>query len=394
MKILNRKKFPFSFVKREFLLILQPYYIHGMPERKNDTDIKLFANYLGERREEIWKYIESCLAEYKQTDKEILRMMGQSMYDGLLEEHWSIVEDYPRRKGKYLRPGLVLLMAEALGVKKEKALCTAAAMQTSEDWILVHDDLVDRSLERRGEKALHRIVGEEIAVNAGDTLHECMHRILNRNYGILDTALASRVQQEFFRMLSRTCFGQYAEIKWMQEDRQDMTEADVIFTISGKTVYYTIAGPLRLGAILAGASDEQLHKIYEFSYPLGLCFQIRDDVLDLTSDFEGLKKQVCNDIYEGKRTLILLHLLRTAKGEELEKIQSILAKPRELKTLDEVLYIKKKMLDHGSISYADGLAEKYAAEAMAKLDNIDFIWDGKFKELFRSMVEFILKRGK
>jgi hypothetical protein len=58
-----------------------------MPERKNDTDIKLFANYLGERREEIWKYIESCLAEYKQTDKEILRMMGQSMYDGLLEEH-------------------------------------------------------------------------------------------------------------------------------------------------------------------------------------------------------------------------------------------------------------------------------------------------------------------
>ena len=137
-----------------------------------------------------------------------------------------------------------------------------------------------------------------------------------------------------------------------------------------------------------------MHKIYEFSYPLGLCFQIRDDVLDLTSDFEGLKKQVCNDIYEGKRTLILLHLLRTAKGEELEKIQSILAKPRELKTLDEVLYIKKKMLDHGSISYADGLAEKYAAEAMAKLDNIDFIWDGKFKELFRSMVEFILKRGK
>jgi geranylgeranyl diphosphate synthase type II len=188
-------------------------------------------------------------------------------------------------------------------------------MQMSEDWILIHDDWEDGSLERRGKPALHHLVSSEIAINAGDTLHECMHRVLCENFRLLDVDLARKVQHEFFLMLGRTTFGQYAEIKWTQDNKDDMTEEDVLFTVSGKTVYYTIAGPLRLGALLAGATDEQLQRIYKFSYPLGLCFQIRDDVLDLTGDFEGQKKQKLNDIFEGKRTLILLHLLSHCSPE-------------------------------------------------------------------------------
>ena len=222
-----------------------------------EQETALFSNYLNKKKQQTWSVIDGCLDEFKQTDTEVLHQMGQQGYNTLLAQHWDIVRDYPHRQGKYLRPGLVLLMAESLGVETEKALYTAAAMQTSEDWILIHDDLVDGSLERRGKAALHRIYGPEIAVNAGDTLHECMHRILNKNYQTLDTPLANRVSAEFFRMLSRTTFGQYAEIKWTLEDRQDMSQEDVLFTIGGKTVYYTIAGPLRLGAILAGALGEE-----------------------------------------------------------------------------------------------------------------------------------------
>ena len=348
-----------------------------------------FRTYLGLQKERVGRVIDTSLQQFKNEDWQVVAMMGQQKYESLFDEHWDIVCDYPTRRGKYVRPTLVLLMAEAMSGSSDVAMYTAAAMQMSEDWILIHDDWEDGSLERRGKPALHRLVSSEIAVNAGDTLHECMHRVLSENFRLLDVELARRVQHEFFLMIERTTFGQYAEIKWAQENKDDMSDEDVLFTISGKTVYYTIAGPLRLGAILAGANEEQLKRIYEFSYPLGLCFQIRDDVLD----FEGQKKQKYNDIFEGKRTLILLHLLRNCTPEERERIEATLSKPREEKSEAEVQYIRDLMDYYGSISYAESEAERYATQALDLLPSIDFIRDN-YRELFRQMVEFILRRGR
>ena len=354
---------------------------------------EVFSDYLDQQKARIGQVIDASLSQFKAEDWDIVVMMGQQRYKSLFDEHWEVITDYPSRRGKYLRPALVMLMAEAMSGSSDKAVYTATAMQMSEDWILIHDDWEDGSLERRGKPALHRLVSSEISVNAGDTLHECMHRVLSENYRLLDVALARRVQHEFFLMLGRTTFGQYAEIKWTQDNKQDMTDDDVLFTVSGKTVYYTVAGPLRLGAILAGATDEQLQCIYEFSYPLGLCFQIRDDVLDLTGDFEGQKKQSLNDIYEGKRTLILLHLLRHCAGDERQRVETILGKPREQKTADEVQYIRDLMDTYGSILYAESRAEEYARQALDLLSTIDFIQDS-YRPLFREMVDFVLRRGR
>ena len=354
---------------------------------------EVFSDYLDQQKARIGQVIDASLSQFKAEDWDIVVMMGQQRYKSLFDEHWEVITDYPSRRGKYLRPALVMLMAEAMSGSSEKAVYTATAMQMSEDWILIHDDWEDGSLERRGKPALHRLVSSEISVNAGDTLHECMHRVLSENYRLLDVALARRVQHEFFLMLGRTTFGQYAEIKWTQDNKQDMTDDDVLFTVSGKTVYYTVAGPLRLGAILAGATDEQLQCIYEFSYPLGLCFQIRDDVLDLTGDFEGQKKQSLNDIYEGKRTLILLHLLRHCVDDERQRVETILGKPREQKTADEVQYIRDLMDTYGSILYAESRAEEYARQALDLLSTIDFIQDS-YRPLFREMVDFVLRRGR
>ena len=352
-----------------------------------------FNHYLEQQKARVASVIDACLGKFKEEDWQTVVMMGQEKYAFIYDEHWDIVADYPTRRGKYLRPTLVLLMAEAMSGSSDNALYTATAMQMSEDWILIHDDWEDGSLERRGKPALHHLVSSEIAVNAGDTLHECMHRTLCENYRLMDVDLARRVQKEFFLMLGRTTFGQYAEIKWMQDNKQDMTDDDVLFTISGKTVYYTIAGPLRLGAILAGASDDQLQRIYEFSYPLGLCFQIRDDVLDLTGDFEGQKKQKLNDIYEGKRTMILLHLLRHCTAQEYQRVEEILGKPRERKTEEEVQYIRDLMDTYGCIRFAEAEAERYAQQALDKLSTLDFIQPA-YRPLFREMVEYILRRGR
>ncbi len=270
-------------------------------------------------------------------------------YKKLYDFHWKLVREYPERKGKYIRPTLVLLSAEAMGAKTQNAGKIAAAMQISEDWILAHDDFEDASLERRGKPALHMIYGNELAVNAGDTLHMIMWRILTENHS---GVYMENIINEFNRMLMRAALGQTVEIKWTKENKLDFNDADWFFIADSKTAYYTIAGPMRLGAIIAGAPEKQLEALAEFGVALGRCFQLVDDILDLTTDFEGLKKQKGNDIFEGKRTLILGHLLRTVNKNDKKKLVEVLSKTREQKTQKEVDWVIGRMMHYSSIKYA------------------------------------------
>jgi len=280
-----------------------------------------------------------------------------------------------------------------MGFPEEKAVRTAAAMQISEDWILNHDDIEDDSLERRGKPALHRLYGKELAINAGDALHILMWKILWDNRQVLGEKKAEEIAEEFFQMLNRTTLGQTIEIYWTKKNKVDLTDEDILLILESKTAYYTIAGPMRLGAILAGASGKQLEAIYEFGKPLGYCFQIRDDILDLTSDFAGLKKQTGNDIYEGKRTIMLSHLFRTVKGKDKKRLLKIMAKTREEKTVEEVNWVIGLMKKHGSLEYAQKLAEKFAKQALKIFEKkLGFLKHQPARDQLKAGIEFILKR--
>ncbi len=314
-------------------------------------------------------------------------------YQPLVNFNQKIISDYPVRQGKYVRPTLVLLTASAMGYPIKKALLTAAAMQVSEDWILIHDDLEDDSLQRRGQPALHHQIGKELAVNAGDGLHILMWKILSDNQKIIGPSLSYQIQQEFYNMLSRTVLGQTAEIKWTQENNLDLTEKDVLFILESKTAYYTIAGPIRLGAILAGATPTQLDKIFQFGKYLGFCFQIQDDLLDLTSDFAGHKKQTGNDIYEGKRTIMLVHLLKHANSEDKKKVISFLSKTRSQKTAGEVSFVISKMGEYGSLDYSRKLIKKYANLALDYFQTeLNFLSKNPAHQQLLSFIDFLQNR--
>lgn len=347
-----------------------------------------FTSALAEYKALVWPEVRDSL---KKVSDFYGRKKIPERYLKDLAFHSKLVSDYPRRRGKYLRPSLVLMAGLAMGASEEKLVKTASAMQISEEWMLMHDDFEDDSLERRGKPALHRIYGPELAVNAGDALHAIMWQVLRENEKILGIKKTLEVIDEFSSILMRTTFGQTTEINWAKENRFNLSDEDYFFIVDGKTVYYTIAGPMRLGAIIAGATKEQLKAIYEFAQPLGRCFQIRDDLLDLTSDFSGLKKQKGNDIYEGKRTLMLNHLLRTAKGKDRKELLEIVKKPRSGKTAGEVVWVIKTMEKYGSLDYAEKIGAKFITEAkevfnkrlrfLAKeparsqiLAGIDFIW--------------------
>lgn len=223
---------------------------------------------------------------------------------------WKINRVYPERKGKYLRPTAVRLIAGAMGVRGKKVAKTAAAMQLSEEWILIHDDIEDHSLTRRGAPTLHKLYGMELALNAGDALHMIMWKIVN-DIGI------PTVSEEFYRMLLRTAVGQSVEQIWTN-DKKHLTDKEYLFIADSKSAYYSIAGPMRLGAIVAGASKEQIDKLTEFGLHLGRCFQLVDDIIDSVQDKT-----------EGKSTIVQENGIPYAKGlaeEEKEKARKIFDK--------------------------------------------------------------------
>ena len=306
--------------------------------------------------------------------------------------YWQVTREYPQRQGKYLRPTLVCLTAQAMGVPVKKTLLTAAGMQVSEDWLLVHDDWEDNSTKRRGKPALHRLYSPETAINAGDALHNTMWKIFADNRKMLGEKTTFEILDEFYTQLSRTTIGQMTEINWMQTNKLTFTDTDWFFIADGKTSYYTIACPMRLGAIIAGATSKQLDQLAEFGVVLGRCFQLVDDLLDVTSDFSGLK-EYANDIYEGKRTVILGHLLRHLNPINKKKLKTILAKNRDAKTKSEVDWVIAQMHESGSIDYAKAMAKDLKDQAMDLFETkLTFLSHEPARSELKTLITFILER--
>jgi len=314
------------------------------------------------------------------------------IYTKETKHHWKMVRDYPERKGKYIRPSLLLLTSESMGVPAQKALKTAAAMQLSEEWMLMHDDFEDNSLMRRGKLTSHRIYGPELSVNAGDALHAIMWKVLKDNEQLLGAKTTFALMNEFYTMLMRTILGQGVEIAWTKLPAEIFTDDQWYFIADGKTSYYTIALPMRLGAILGKANNKQLDMLSDFGIYLGRCFQLVDDILDVTSDFNGLK-QKGNDVYEGKKTIMLGHLLRNASYNDKKIILSILKKSRDEKTQDEVAMVISKMQEYKSIDYAKKMAEYFKENALEIFDNkLNFLSYQPARNNLKTVFEFILER--
>ena len=311
------------------------------------------------------------------------------------EEHYKMVRDYPDRQGKYLRPVLLLLSNEMFGGKEENALLTAAAMQTSEDWILNHDDIEDGSEERRGKPALHKIHGIELALNAGDALHMIMWKMFFDNIEILGLERAKKIFNLMYDILLYVCEGQYLDISWITYKKVDITEEEYYKMIDEKAGSYTIYGPMQLGAAAAGATEEQVNSIKEWGIPFGRAFMIHDDVLNLTADKEKYGKEIGGDILEGKRTLMLIHLLKNCTKEEKKKVIDIYLKKREEKTEEEKNYVIDLMKKYGSIDYAHKKSLEFANEAKKTFDkNASMLKDSFAKRAIRAGIDFVVTREK
>ncbi len=312
-------------------------------------------------------------------------------------EHYRIVRDYSERQGSYRRPGLLMLSGQMFGASADDLLLPGAAMQLSEDWILIHDDVEDNSEMRRGKAALHKLYGNEIAINAGDAAHMMMWQIL-KDY-ILRAGLqkGNAIYNKFYEMLECTVEGQYLDTNFIYNIRNLRKASEALYysIIESKTCYYTVYGPMQLGAMVAGQGSAMMDTIREIGSPAGRAFQIVDDILDMTADEKSFGKKRFGDLYEGKITLIMLHAYKNSTDAEKERIDSIFVKSRSQKSEEDINFLREMVEKYRSLDYARETAERYGHIARQTIDrNRSKLPNNEYTEVMLSAVEELYLRKK
>jgi geranylgeranyl diphosphate synthase type II len=237
---------------------------------------------------------------------------------------------------------------------------------------LVHDDIVDGSEMRRGRPTLSVTHGMAAALNAGDALAVVAGQVMRRATRRLGRDLADLLWSEFDTMAMRTLEGQAIEVGWQRDNFEAVQPQDYLHLIMHKTCWYTIIHPLRVGAIVGSGGTAPLAPIVRFGFHFGAAFQIRDDLLNLVGDERMYGKEILGDLYEGKRTLPLVHLLSAARGADLDLVRDYLRRDRCERSSELVGAVRALMDDYGSIGftteYAEGIllvAEEYFEQAFA-----------------------------
>jgi geranylgeranyl diphosphate synthase, type II len=278
------------------------------------------------------------------------------------------MSDYPNRRGKALRPSVCLATCEAFGGSLEDALPSAVALEILHNAFLIHDDIEDASLLRRGEPTLHLRYGTPLALNAGDGLALQAMATLRENIELLGPRLADRIMVEFDFMSQQTVAGQALELGWCRDNRVDLDPGDYLELIMKKTCWYTTILPLRVGALVGSHGAAQLDSMIEFGFHLGAAFQIRDDILNLIGDPSLYGKEALGDLVEGKRTLILIHLLASANPADRRWLVAYLGRTTAERRLEDAHHVLELMKSYGSIAFASEFAAGVARSASTSMD--------------------------
>jgi geranylgeranyl diphosphate synthase type II len=258
---------------------------------------------------------------------------------------------------------------------------------------LVHDDIADGSEMRRGRPTLATTYGAAAALNAGDGLAIVASQVLRQATRRLDRDLADLVWAEFDTMAMRTLEGQATEIGWQLDEVEDLCPEDYLHLIMHKTCWYTTIHPLRVGAIVGSRGKVELGPLVRFGFHFGAAFQIRDDLLNLVGDERTYGKEILGDLYEGKRTLPLMHLLSVAQGADHSLVREYLHLKRSERSAELVQRVRALMDDYGSIAftteYAEGIllvAEEYFEHAF------DGAEPGPDLDFLRALVPYVWAR--
>ena len=263
--------------------------------------------------------------------------------------------------GKRLRPQLLLEAFEMFSGQADGIENAALAVEIFHNFTLLHDDLMDQSPTRRGRPAVHKKWDANTAILSGDAMMIKAYEYLAK----IPTKYWNRVFPVFTQTALEVCEGQQFDMDF--EKRDDVCLEEYLKMIRLKTAVL-LAGSLKIGAILADASEADIETIYKLGIALGLAFQIKDDYLDTYGSFELLGKRIGDDILTKKKTFLLISAFNVADNESKKELYlSLISEKTDEQKITEVTSIFTKLGVKESCEKAMNMYYNECSSLLAKI---------------------------
>ncbi len=338
---------------------IEPHYPNMDALLSSSSDKIVNCGRLSINKKSDSKALKSALSKHKEiVEKEIMKSMNKIRQERL---HGAMTHLFSGG-GKRYRAILPRLVGEAIGNAHDGHYTLGSSIEIIHNFTLVHDDIMDQDPIRRGLNAVHVEYDDATAINAGDAMLAVGFEILADSEDISPENLKFLVQS-IGEMVRRVAEGQQEDFDF--EKRDYVSEEEYIAMIAGKTsaMFETCA---ETGAKLAGADSKTVEEMADWGLKLGLCFQLMDDLIDITGDTETLGKPAGSDVVQGKKTLIAIHALDS--GNDLPTFSKVYGQGE---CSDEDLErAVEELRNNGSIDYAMDRAMRYHSEAHKILDGL------------------------
>lgn len=295
-----------------------------------------------------------------------------SAHDPDIKLAYNLLKEYCTRDGKRIRPLLLLLSYLGYGgpiSEIQSVIPVAASLECMHAFLLIQDDIIDGAIMRRGKPAFHKVcdssynkynehIGSWVAIVLADVL---MSNALEMISGLTTTSMSAFLH-EFAIIYERTALGQMLDIIWSNPEH--IGDEDIPHTIASmKTAHYTVSGPLRLGYILAGGSNnDELQKLEQAGYKVGFAFQMRDDIIGVFGSEEDSGKSASSDIEEGKYTVLVQKTLQLLHDRTVKEQFMALFKKKQ-KSKEDIQAIKAYIEKSGAKTNVQLLISRYINNA-------------------------------
>ncbi len=265
--------------------------------------------------------------------------------------------------GKRLRPVLALMGCEAYGGTLQQAMPVATAIEIFHNFSLVHDDIMDKAPLRRGAVTVH----EKWDINTGILSGDAMLIMAYQSLEEYEPSLYKALNQLFSKTALEVCEGQQWDVDFEQMDQ--VPEAAYLKMISQKTAVL-VAGALKMGAMVAGASLAEQEKMYAFGLQLGIAFQVQDDYLDAFGDPKTFGKTVGGDIINNKKTLLFIKALEMGTAAEQKALTDLFSlSPKD--PTSKITAVKDIFNSSGAATHIRAQIAHYTKEAFSVLETME-----------------------
>lgn len=282
--------------------------------------------------------------------------------------------------GKRIRPALCLMAGELFGGINEDSYHAAMAVELFHNFTLIHDDIMDKAPLRRGKPTVHAKYGLTTGILSGDVMGIFSYHCL----GKVNMEYLPKVFGIFNKTAIEVCEGQQWDMDF--EVKEEVAIEEYLKMIELKTSVL-LAASLQIGAIVAGASDEDAWHLYEFGKNMGIAFQLQDDYLDTFGTEEKIGKKPGGDIRANKKTFLMLKMRELAgSNESMTMVEDLLRGDEE----ERVEGIRRLYVDLGIDSHSKYIINQYSEESFKHLDKINLPEEKKGP--LRNLASWLLNR--